>query len=135
MHPRALFEEKVEVGPGCWTWRGTRSSTGYGVMHWDGRLTGAHRIAWTLIHEEEIPAGMVVRHTCDNRPCVRPDHLLIGTRAENSRDMVERGRSTRKTHCKRGHLLSETRRTWGHTTDCLLCVRVRATNQRARRAA
>lgn len=134
MHPRAEFESKVAFGDGCWEWQGTRSSTGYGVMHWDGRLTGAHRIAWTLIHEEPIPDGLVVRHTCDNRPCVRPDHLLIGTRADNSRDMVERGRSTRKTHCKRGHDLSVYRKRWGNTVDCVMCARIRAAAQRRRAA-
>ena len=134
IHPRQAFEESVRVSDGCWEWQGPIATTGYGTFPWEGRREYAHRIAWTLIHGEEIPAGMVVRHTCDNPPCVRPDHLLIGTKAENSRDMVERGRSTRKTHCIRGHALTPENRYQRPDrpgkSDCLLCNRLRASRQR-----
>lgn len=60
-----------------------------------GRESSASRVAWMLHHQLPIPDGLVVRHTCDNGWCCNPAHLLLGTPAENSRDMVERGRSAR----------------------------------------
>lgn len=77
---------------GCWLWTaGIAGWTGYGIFVYEGRQMGAHRASW-LIHKGEIPKGMDVRHKCDTRSCVNPDHLLTGTRKENMRDMVERGR-------------------------------------------
>jgi hypothetical protein len=61
----------------------------------DGRLTGTHRVAWEDANGQEVPAGLFVRHTCDNPPCCNPAHLLIGTPADNVRDAVERGRVAR----------------------------------------
>lgn len=69
------------------------NSTGYGqfnVTHRQPR--GAHRIAWELTYGP-IPKGLWVLHRCDNRICVRPDHLWLGTSQDNSRDMVTKGRS------------------------------------------
>jgi hypothetical protein len=77
----------------------------------EGRLYGtrrAHRVAWIKAHGP-IPTGLVVRHICDNPPCVNVDHLVLGTDADNIHDMHERGRyrggrkSGVQTHCKRGH--------------------------------
>ncbi len=76
----------------CVEWRGPRAPQGYGRIR--GRNV-AHRVAWELANGREVPAGMLVRHRCDNPPCVNPEHLLLGTAADNARDMVERGRSTR----------------------------------------
>lgn len=79
----------------CWNW--TRSlNKGYGVFSPTGGGTrGAHIIAWELANRMELPKGMIVRHTCDNRRCCNPAHLLLGTKAENSADMVERQRQSR----------------------------------------
>lgn len=89
------FWDKVTKGePGeCWNWQGA-TGHGYGSFHWRGRTVGAHRVAFELTHGP-IPDGQVVRHRCDNRLCVNPEHLELGTQADNMRDMFERGRSTR----------------------------------------
>ena len=82
-----------EPSCGCWLWAGRwrGSRTVYGLMSWDGAETLAHRVSYE-IHKGPIPAGLIVRHTCDLGVCVNPDHLQTGTHKDNARDMVERGR-------------------------------------------
>ena len=82
-------------GDGCWEWTATRTDRGYGVIGFqvDGRNTsvGAHRRSWELTHGA-IPARLHVLPRCDNPPCVRPDHLFLGTHKDNMRDAKEKGR-------------------------------------------
>lgn len=75
----------------CWLWNGRRDRIGYGVLDYQNRTELAHRIAYTA-RIGPIPEGHVVRHTCDNPPCVNPEHLLLGTQRENMNDMTERFR-------------------------------------------
>lgn len=102
------FVEKHDDG--CWLWRGcTESASGYGMLY-DGRVgraRRAHVIMWELANGESVPKGMVVRHSCDNPPCVRPEHLLIGTHADNVRDSIDRGRIARGEARNSGHLTGE----------------------------
>lgn len=92
----------------CVEWTGRRTATGYGRLVRGGKHLYAHR--WTYQQEHgPIPAGMLVRHTCDNPPCVNPEHLVLGTQADNMRDMAERGRSywRNRDSCSQGHLYTE----------------------------
>jgi hypothetical protein len=76
---------------GCWLW--TKSTTrGYGELHYKGTTRKAHRVAWELTYGD-IPKGMVVCHRCDNPRCINPDHLFIGTQADNIKDCIEKGRA------------------------------------------
>ena len=85
------FWSHVERGEGCWLWTGHRSKDGYGVFQLRPRVPGrAHRVSWYL-NFGEIPVGSVIRHTCHNPPCVRPDHLRVGTQKENVEDELDRG--------------------------------------------
>lgn len=88
---------------GCWEWQGSRTPNGYGLFKADGRRTVAHR--WLYQHlNGPLGADIDVRHRCDNRPCVRPDHLIHGTRADNMADAVERNRIARgERHGSRTH--------------------------------
>ena len=78
----------------CWEWCGARKPPwGYGQVRIERRAYHAHRLAWEIANGQEIPAGLVVMHKCDNPPCCNPAHLSIGTVAQNSVDMVEKGRA------------------------------------------
>jgi hypothetical protein len=78
----------------CWEWTGARTDRGYGAVKAAGRCLHSHRIAYELTHGP-IPAGLLVRHRCDNKGCCRPSHLELGTVADNSRDMVARRRGSK----------------------------------------
>lgn len=91
---KAVLAEKTERRGGCLEWIGRRDSFGYGRMKAFGQ-DRAHRVAF-VVANGPLPKGARVRHRCDNPPCCEPQHLLHGTPAENSRDMVERGRSAKQ---------------------------------------
>lgn len=83
----------------CWEWQGTRLPSGYGRIGIAGKGQGVtdltHRVAYRIANGE-IPPGMEVCHTCDNPPCCNPDHLFLGTHADNMRDMSAKGRAHRQ---------------------------------------
>lgn len=82
-----------EPNTGCWLWgASTDKRSGYGWFRLEGKMCKAHKIGWSIANGQIVPFGLVIRHTCDNPPCVNPDHLLLGTQAENVRDREERGR-------------------------------------------
>jgi hypothetical protein len=87
------FDQKYVVREsGCWEWvAAVRSRYGVIVVG-SSRTAKAHRVSWE-IHRGPIPAGLKVLHVCDNPPCVNPDHLFLGTQADNLRDMVQKGRA------------------------------------------
>lgn len=95
----ARFWSRVSFGEGCWEWQGSalRRASGiasYGVFSLGkrGKQILAHRFSYQIAHGT-IDEGLVIRHQCDNPKCVRPDHLIIGTQADNLADMRSRGRA------------------------------------------
>ena len=83
---------------GCWKWKLSTDSKGYGQFKIGSRKNGtrervmAHRFSY-MLHFVEIPKGMYVLHRCDNPPCVNPKHLWLGTIADNNKDMIDKGRN------------------------------------------
>ncbi len=81
---------RPELGP-CWLWNGAIRPNGYGAAAVDRRDVNAHALAYQLTYGE-VATGLSICHHCDNRPCVRPDHLYAGTPRQNTQDAIRRGR-------------------------------------------
>jgi hypothetical protein len=94
-HDPAYFLQFVQKSDGCWEWTGHRNAAGYGHISLDGQFVLAHRHSWALF-KGPIPDGLFCLHRCDNPPCVRPDHLFMGTKKDNAMDMAAKGRHHRQ---------------------------------------
>lgn len=96
--PEVRFWKKVLKRDGCWEWQGCTMPVtnhpelrGHGQLRVDGKAILAHIFSWTL-HHGPVPPDLFVLHHCDNRPCVRPDHLFLGTKKDNTQDALRKDR-------------------------------------------
>jgi hypothetical protein len=141
------IRSKITKGPGCWLWDGHRNQQGYGrIGIGKRRLYAVTRLIWWLETGQD-PGDLYVLHSCDNPPCCRPNHLFLGTHADNLADRDAKGRFNiavaiaaasavrrAKTHCKRGHEFTPTNTRYKTgTRQCAECDRIRTRMSRARR--
>lgn len=92
---RERFLIYTKQGPGCWEWVGHKDPNGYGRLNIGGKPILAHRISYMLQYGD-VPDEMDVLHKCDTPKCVNPEHLFLGTQADNVRDMHEKGRALKR---------------------------------------
>lgn len=105
------FVTKNSNEKGCWEWQRGRANNGYGQVRYFNRNWRTHRLSWFLTYGNLPEKPLILLHSCDNRICVNPSHLRVGTTYDNMQDKVKRGRSSKlselMTHCRKGHLFDE----------------------------
>lgn len=96
MQAASYFWPKTKKKGACLFWKGgVDPKTGYGKFVWEGKTYYSHRFSY-LLCVGEIPKDILVCHCCDNRPCVEPTHLWLGSHKENSNDMISKNRHNKK---------------------------------------
>lgn len=120
--PVERFLEKVEKSDSCWYWLAGKDKNGYGRFRHNG-WHGAHRFSYEHFMSP-IPSGLVIDHICRIRHCVNPDHLRITTNKDNILTGIGfPACNSRKTRCKRGHLLEGVNIEIYHGRRCCLICR------------
>lgn len=127
-----LFKKVKKSKSGCWNFTGPIcKKLGYGKIGYKGKVTNAHRLAWILSNGPIDSVRIFVCHKCDNRKCINPDHLFLGTAKDNTSDMIKKGRRKARSrviiagkYCNNGHLLTN-KNIYEHTPSgnrrCMIC--------------
>lgn len=116
-----FLAKTVQAENGCIEWTGCIMTNGYGAIQANGEKRGAHRVAYELF-VGEIPCGMFVCHKCDNKRCVNPEHLFVGSAKDNAQDRAKKGRGANQLGDKgpRAKLIGnsrvEAKHEWLHST-------------------
>ena len=103
---RWLFDHRsIDRNTGCWNWTGSKQSKGYGYARFNRKMYLVHRLAAFFFLDFDLNSGNIVMHKCDNPPCFNPQHLFVGTNADNTKDAMKKGR-LRKGLCRLGHKIT-----------------------------
>lgn len=131
---RLFSQIEIDHTTGCWNWLNTLTKTGYGLFHYGGRKGRRFRVhrfmyAWLIGPVPSSFGGLEFDHfVCNNRKCCNPFHIKLVTHTENSF-------RSRKTYCKRGHLMAPSRVFSTTKRGCILCERIRSAKYRSERRA
>ena len=118
-HTKEVFWARVDKSAGadaCWLWTGFKNKAGYGIISWHNHPTLAHRLAYELTIGQ-IPDGLLACHKCDNPGCVNPEHIFIGTDADNMADKSRKERYQKELLKNRGANNFNTKLTWELVTE------------------
>lgn len=138
MTPHFFAKISPEPNTGCWLWCGYAMDNGYGQQKLRQKNWLAHRMSWATFRGP-IPSGLNVCHTCDNRLCVNPEHLFLGTHKDNHDDMTRKGRrvvhNLNQPTCGKGHPFTPANtRQHGTKRQCKECNRAAAGAYQRRKA-
>jgi hypothetical protein len=87
-----LLNKVIIDNNSCWVWQGGTNNIGYGMMRDGAKMRTVHRVSYEEHNQSSIPSHLVVMHRCDNKLCTNPAHLSLGTRKDNTDDMIRKGR-------------------------------------------
>jgi hypothetical protein len=124
---RLLNKIIIDQVTDCWEFQGAKNNIGYGMMRDGKKMRTTHRVSYEEHSQTKIPAGLVVMHSCDNKCCVNPAHLSVGTHKDNSQDMISKNRHNPWGGCSYGMLGKKQPR-----TTCPHCNKNEANNVYAR---
>ena len=94
------FWKFVSKTENCWDWTGSKANYGYGQLSINGKPVRANRYSW-ILHNGEIPTGLMICHKCDNPSCVNPEHLFLGDQTANMQDMISKKRQKISKGCEK----------------------------------
>jgi len=97
--PKCTLQHLSKQHGDCRVWTGSKNKKGYGDLRVKGVGVRAHRLSWEIANNAKIPDGMFILHSCDNPSCIEPKHLRVGTAAENTADMLSKGRAKTGDQC------------------------------------
>jgi hypothetical protein len=126
------FWAKVQKGKTCWLWLGSPKGVNrYGQFAINRKIYSAHRVSY-MMHFGEIPEGMCILHTCNNKRCVNPSHIRLGTQIDNmtsaAEDKLFHNHNKNKTHCSNGHEYTNSNTYWYKGSRCCrTCNRISST--------
>jgi hypothetical protein len=89
---RLLEKLIVDEVTDCWVFQGGKNNIGYGMIRDEKKMRTTHRVSYEEHTQTKIPQGLLVLHKCDNKSCVNPQHLWLGTHQDNTDDMMNKGR-------------------------------------------
>lgn len=87
------FWSLVRMTKKCWYWTGGHDGKGYGRIYRRQKYHAVHRLSWEFCHGRKIPKGLFICHHCDNKLCVNPMHLFVGTQVDNMQDWTRKGKN------------------------------------------